>query len=80
MTGPTWQVQIRYREPGYELRTGVPRLYSGTFIVGGDSADIADQYARHRFRAAEALSDSEWAREIVSVEISPIESRVEATC
>lgn len=80
MRQPTWHVQIRYREPGYELRTGVPRLYSGTFIVGGDSAASAELFARARFSEAEGLSDSEWVREVVSVEIDPIESRAEATC
>jgi hypothetical protein len=80
MKQPTWQVRIRYREPGYELRTGVARLYSGTFIVGADSAATAERFARAQFRETEELSDSEWVREVASVEISPIESGAEANC
>ena len=77
MTQPTWQVRIRYREPGYELRTGVARLYSGTFIVGADSAATAELFARAQFRATEELSDSEWVREVASVEIAPVECSTE---
>lgn len=87
MRSPTWQVRIRYREPGYELRRGVARLYSGTFVVEAASADDAERAGMGQFRAMETESGVGWYREVVRVEVTRLEGckpskgeRSEACC
>lgn len=69
MPEQSWRVRIRYREPGYELRTGVVRLYSGSCLVAGATAELARRAALEWFRAREAESGAGWYREVVDVTI-----------
>ena len=62
-------VTIRYREPTYELQTGVTRTpYKWTYRIEAITAALAKEIAIGQFHAVAALSSVGWVREVVSVD------------
>jgi hypothetical protein len=60
-------VRIVYREPGYALRSGTHRSYSGRFIVRATSLPAALSAAKSTFEHIAAQSGVRWVREIDSI-------------
>ena len=62
-------VEIRYRQPTYELRAGRTREYQWTFQVAANSEQQARTFAREEFVWMQRNSSVGWIREIVAITV-----------
>ena len=64
-------VDVRYREPGYEARTGGAREpYRFRYRVDAGCGEAAAELALKEFNYIASISGVGWVREIVGLEVS----------
>jgi hypothetical protein len=67
----TFLVELSYREPSYEARTGVHREpYRFRYRIEAPSEEAAVSHALREFREISALSGVGWGRDVVGCEVS----------
>jgi hypothetical protein len=73
-----FRVKLLYREPTYELRTGVPRTYALELQVDAASETDARARAQRQLFTRSAMSGVGWVPEVVSAQVM-LEGGVSAT-
>lgn len=73
-----FRVRIEYREPEFEARTGARETpYRFTYRIAAGSDVQAREDALAEFSETTALSSVGWRREIVAVNVEPIDDAIE---